>query len=72
MSTWHDYIQKSGALPEWPYPIRYGEVKEVSTDVLVIGGGVAGCRAAISAAQRGVTVAVAERGHARLPGEKSE
>ena len=47
MSTWHDYVQKEGALPEWPYPIRYGEVKEVTSDVLVIGGGVAGCRAAI-------------------------
>ena len=53
MSTWHDYIQGSGNLPRWPYPIRYDEVKEVVCDVLVIGGGVAGCRAAISAARAG-------------------
>jgi len=68
MSTWHDYIQKEGSLPEWPYPIKYGEVKEVTSDVLVIGGGVAGCRAAISAAQKGAKVAVAERGHAKRSG----
>jgi succinate dehydrogenase/fumarate reductase flavoprotein subunit len=68
MTTWHDYIQQSGALPEWPYPIRYGEVKEVISDVLVIGGGVAGSRAAISAAQKGAKVAVAERGHAKRSG----
>jgi succinate dehydrogenase/fumarate reductase flavoprotein subunit len=43
-------------------------VTEVVTDVLVVGGGVAGCRAAISAAQSGVKVAVAERGHAKRSG----
>jgi succinate dehydrogenase/fumarate reductase flavoprotein subunit len=68
MTTWHEYIQRSGSLPEWPYPIDYGKVREVTSDVLVIGGGVAGCRAAISAAQRGVKVAVAERGHAKRSG----
>ena len=37
---------------EWPYPIRYGEEKEVSADVLILGGGIAGCHAAINAAKR--------------------
>ncbi|HEJ83538.1 MAG TPA: FAD-dependent oxidoreductase, partial [Desulfobacteraceae bacterium] len=68
MTTWHDYVQSSKSIPEWPYPIRYGEVKEVDADVLVIGGGVAGCRAAISAARAGARVAVAERGHAKRSG----
>ncbi|OGO45422.1 MAG: hypothetical protein A2Z05_06715 [Chloroflexi bacterium RBG_16_60_22] len=68
MSTWHEYVQRNGTLPEWPYPINYDKVNEVVTDVLVIGGGVAGCRAAISAAGKGVRVAILERGHAKRSG----
>lgn len=68
MTTWHDFVQSNSRLPEWPYPIRYGQVKEVVADVLVIGGGLAGCRAAISAAQRGATVALADRGNAKRSG----
>jgi succinate dehydrogenase/fumarate reductase flavoprotein subunit len=68
MSTWHEYIQATGQLPVWPYHVNYDKVNEVTTDVLVIGGGVAGLRAAISAAQKGVKVAVAERGHAKRSG----
>jgi succinate dehydrogenase/fumarate reductase flavoprotein subunit len=68
MSTWHDYVQKQAALPEWPYPIRYGEENEIAADVLIIGGGVAGCQAAISAARKGAKVVVAERGHAKRSG----
>ncbi len=68
MSTWHDFVQRKGAVPEWPYPVNYGKVNEIVTDVLVIGGGVAGCRAAISAARKGVKVAIAERGHAKRSG----
>ena len=68
MTTWYDYVQKTGKLPRWPYEIRYGKVKQVTSDVLVIGGGVAGCRAAISAARSGAVVAVAERGHAKRSG----
>jgi succinate dehydrogenase/fumarate reductase flavoprotein subunit len=47
---------------EWPYPIRYQKEREVSTDVLVLGGGVAGCFAAISAAQKGANVILVEKG----------
>jgi len=68
MSTWHEYVQRKGNLPEWPYPIHYGKVKEVVSDVLVIGAGVAGCRAAIAAARAGAMVAVMERGHAKRSG----
>ncbi len=68
MSTWHDYVQRNGALPEWPYPVNYGKVNEVVSDVLVIGGGVAGLQAAINAARMGTKVAVLERGHAKRSG----
>jgi succinate dehydrogenase/fumarate reductase flavoprotein subunit len=68
MSTWHEYVQQTGALPAWPYPVDYGKVNEDAYDVIVIGGGVAGLRAAIAAAQEGVSVAVVERGHAKRSG----
>jgi thioredoxin reductase len=47
--------------PEWPYAIRYDQEQQIETDVLVIGGGIAGCWAAISAARKGVRVALVER-----------
>lgn len=59
--SWERLIE-AGAAPEWPYPIRYGEEKEESTDVLILGGGIAGCWAAISAAKKGLRVAIVEKG----------
>ena len=47
--------------PEWPYPIRYGKENRVSADVLVVGGGIAGCWAAISAARKGLRVVVVDK-----------
>lgn len=61
MTTWHEYIQKSALVPEWPYPIRYGEESVIEADVLVLGGGIAGCHAAINARRKGVTVVVLEK-----------
>jgi len=61
VATWHEYLKAEGRPPKWPYPIRYGEEKEVETDVLVLGGGIAGCWAAISAARAGVRVAIMEK-----------
>ena len=49
-------------LKEWPYAVNYGKEKEIETDVLIIGGGLAGCYAAISAAKKGMSVAVVEKG----------
>jgi len=46
---------------EWPYPIEYDKETEVYVDVLVLGGGIAGCWAAISAANKGVKVAIVEK-----------
>ncbi|MCX8033636.1 MAG: FAD-binding protein [Thermoleophilia bacterium] len=68
MSIWHEYVQRSGAIPEWPYRVDYDKVNYIRCDVLVIGGGVAGVRAAISAAQSGVTVALVDAGHAKRSG----
>ena len=51
MANWHDYLKDKGTPPSWPYPVRYEEEHEVETDILVVGGGIAGCWAAISAAK---------------------
>ncbi len=62
MTRWHDFIEKDGKPPAWPYPINYDKEQVIDTDVLVIGGGIAGCWAAISAARKGVSVALVEKG----------
>ena len=66
--NWHEYVNKTGRVPEWPYKVEYGKENIVKTDVLIIGGGVAGCRAAIAARQKGATVAVADRGFTKRSG----
>jgi succinate dehydrogenase/fumarate reductase flavoprotein subunit len=48
--------------PDWPYPVAYGKENQVEADVLILGGGIAGCHAAISAAKRGAKVVVVEKG----------
>ena len=68
MGTWHEYLKAEGTPPEWPYPIKFGEETEVETDVLVLGGGIAGCWAAISAARQGVKVVLLEKGDVRRSG----
>lgn len=62
MTKWHDVAQKTGILPLWPYPIQFDKQQEIETDVLVIGGGISGCWAAISAARSGLKVALVEKG----------
>jgi len=47
---------------EWPYPIRYGLEKDIVTDVLVLGGGLSGCMAAINAAKKGMKTTIVEKG----------
>lgn len=46
----------------WPYPVMYGREREESCDVLIVGGGIAGCHAAINAARRGAKVTVVDKG----------
>ena len=59
--NWKDYVIEHG-IPEWPYPVGYGQEKEVEAEVLVLGGGIAGCWAAISAARKGAKVVIVEKG----------
>jgi glycine/D-amino acid oxidase-like deaminating enzyme len=46
----------------WPYPVECDKTERVKTDVLVIGGGISGCMAAISAARKGLSVTIWKRG----------
>ncbi len=62
MTAWQDYLKEQGKAPDWPYEIRFDQEHEISTDVLVIGGGIAGCWAAISAARQGLRVTLVEKG----------
>ncbi|MFC1920978.1 FAD-dependent oxidoreductase [Chloroflexota bacterium] len=62
MSTWNEYYKEKGQAPDWPYPVRFDQEQEIDTDVLVLGGGIAGCWAAISAARQGLRVALVEKG----------
>ena len=68
MGTWHEYLKTQGTPPEWPYPIKFGEEKELETDVLILGGGIAGCWAAISAARTGAKVTILEKADVRRSG----
>jgi len=68
MTTWHEFIQRDVPLPEWPYTIRYGIENEIDADVLVLGGGIAGSHAAISAAKRGVKAIVVEKAATKRSG----
>ena len=54
--------------PEWPYPVRYGEENRITADVLIVGGGIAGCHAAIHAARRGASVAIVDKASIRTSG----
>ena len=57
----YSYCQNN-PIPKWPYPVEYGQETRDSADVLVIGGGMAGCFAAIHAARLGKSVIVVEKG----------
>jgi len=61
MTTFQEFIGNEGHVPAWPYAISYDQEQEIETDVLVIGGGIAGCWAAISAARKGARVTLVEK-----------
>lgn len=52
----------------WPFPVDYDKVNHITVDVLVVGGGLAGCSTAIAAARKGVSVAVADKAPIRRSG----
>ncbi|MFW9900545.1 MAG: FAD-dependent oxidoreductase [Candidatus Thorarchaeota archaeon] len=47
---------------EWPYPIKWDQEKQANADILILGGGIAGCWAAIAAAKKGAKVVLVEKG----------
>ena len=47
---------------QWPYKNEFYVREEVTSDVLVLGGGLAGCFAAIAAARKGKRVVLVEKG----------
>jgi NADPH-dependent 2,4-dienoyl-CoA reductase/sulfur reductase-like enzyme len=61
MTTWNGYVQGDTPIPGWPYPIRYEKEQVIETDILVLGGGIAGCWASISAARKGMKVTLVEK-----------
>ncbi len=54
-------IQDIGKI-EWPYPVNYGKENYSEVDLLIFGGGLSGCSAAINAAKRGAKVAIVDKG----------
>lgn len=58
MQTQHD---ANGRLLRWPYAVSYGTDRTLECDVLVLGGGIAGVWAAISAARCGAKVIILEK-----------
>lgn len=66
--NWHEYVMQTGKSPAWPYEVDYGKEHVLEADVLIVGGGVAGERAAIEARKYGATVIVADRGDSSRSG----
>lgn len=52
----------------WPYANEVGQEEIIESDVLVLGGGLSGCFAAIAAARKGLSVTLVEKGAAEKSG----
>jgi len=53
---------------KWPYESKVGKTTHMEADVLVLGGGIAGCMAAIAAAKKGQSVILVEKGATKRSG----
>lgn len=52
----------------WPYENEMDQEETIESDVLVLGGGLSGCFAAIAAARKGLSVTLVEKGAAERSG----
>jgi succinate dehydrogenase/fumarate reductase flavoprotein subunit len=52
----------------WPYQTEWDKEERTEADIIVLGGGVAGCMAAISAARQGQKVIIVEKGATKRSG----
>ncbi len=53
---------------KWPYPSEINVTNRLSADVVVLGGGIAGCMAAIAAAKKGQSVILVDKGAVKRSG----
>lgn len=53
---------------EWPYPLEWDKEETIQSDVLILGGGISGCMAAIAAARQGLKVVLVEKGATKRSG----
>jgi succinate dehydrogenase/fumarate reductase flavoprotein subunit len=56
------------AIRNWPYPLEWEIEETIDTDILILGGGIAGCMAAIAAAKSGQEVLLVEKGATKMSG----
>lgn len=69
MTNWSEaLIQNTQVALKWPYEIKYDEQREISADVVILGGGPAGAMAAISAAEAGASVVLLDKAHVKRSG----
>jgi len=68
MADYVEFLQSEARAPEWPYPVRYGVENQITADVLVLGGGVAGSHAALTLARKGLKTVVVEKGGGKKAG----
>ncbi len=66
--NWEDAVTRTGQAIEWPYPVRYDRQNDIDVDVVVLGGGPGGCMAAISAAKKGLKVALLDKAYPKRSG----
>ena len=69
MPSWFNQLMRKGESAfKWPYEVKYDQETSLVADVIVLGGGPAGCMAAISAAKAGASVILVDKAHAKRSG----
>lgn len=52
----------------WPFPDEFDEMETIDAEILVLGGGLAGCFVAIAVARKGEKVVLVEKGATKRSG----